>query len=217
MMTSGKYHSRTMGWAASAILGLVAAGCGNVVAGGLVFGEATVVVSGDADTLALAAQFSTQPTVATVPRFSFHEGESEVEGEVDARFHVFMITEGGASLQLGDEEIRVRVDLRGRNEVDAVRELVPARRYTEFRLVFREIKAEVQGLVIDGVPVPEVRVELEDLSLLVARPIDLDVTDGERVELVVDLNTAAWLGAVNPLTGGVDQTVFQDLVNVVVR
>ncbi|MDH3205148.1 MAG: hypothetical protein OEO79_00970 [Gemmatimonadota bacterium] len=213
-MSSNRYP-RTMGWAASAILGLVAAGCGNVVAGGLV-GEATVVVSGDADTLALAAQFSTRPTIATLPTLSSHEGESEVEGEVEARFLVFLITEGGASLQLGDEESRVRVDLRGRNEVRAVTELVPARRYTEFQLVFTEIRAEVEGLVIDGMLVPEVRVELEDLSLVVARPIDLDVTAGERVELVVDLNTAAWLGAVSP-TGGVDQTVFQELVNVVVR
>ena len=71
--------------------------------------------------------------------------------------------------------------------------------------------------MIDGVPVNEVHVELEDLSLLVERPLDLDVTPGSSWELVVDLNTLAWLEAVDPLTGAVDELVFADLVNVAVR
>jgi hypothetical protein len=179
----------------------VAAGCGNLTPGGFT-GDATVVVSGDADTLG--------------PLPSSHENEAE--GNVEVEFLVFLISESGAPLQLGDEEIRVKVDLRGRSEMDVIdRELIPAIRYTELRLIFTDIDAEVSGLVIDGVEIMEVRVELEDLSLLVARPIDLDVTSGNSVELLIDLNTPAWLQAVDPLTGTVDETVFQSLVNVVVR
>jgi len=208
-------HRRTRP-AATALAMLVVAACGNLTAGG--FSDVTVVVSGDADTLSLAAQFSTLPAATTWPATAGPTlTENEAEGEVEADFFVFLITEGGDSLQLGDE-IRVRVDLRGRSEMDVLdRQIIPATRYTELLLVFKEISAEVQGLVIDSVDVTEVHVELEQLSLSVRRPIDLDVPPGASVELVVDLNTPAWLQAVDPLTGAVNETVFEDLINVVVR
>ena len=38
-----------------------------------------------------------------------------------------------------------------------------------------------------------------------------------KLMVMIDLNTPAWLQAVDPTTGTVDQTVFQDLVDVVVR
>jgi hypothetical protein len=204
--------------AVATVLSMLAlAACGNLTAGGLT-GEATVIVSGDADTLSTGAQFAALPTAGGPATAEENTGENEAEGEVEIEFLVFLVDEGGASLQLGDEAIQVKVDLRGRNEADVLdREVIPATRYTELRLVFTEISAEVQGLVIDGIPVNEVHVELEDISLLVARPIDLDVAPGASVELVVDLNSPAWLAAVDPLTGAVDETVFEDLVNVVVR
>jgi len=206
---------RRLKWSALTLSAVAAAACGNVTAGGLT-GEATVVVSGDADTLSLAQQLSvlTAGPTAVGPARS----PEEAEGEVEVAFLVFLVTEGGGTLQLGSEEVSVKVDLRGRNEMDAIdREIIPVGRYTELRLVFTDIHAEVEGLVIDGVAVPEVDVELEDLSLLVSRAIDLDVSQNESVELVVDLNTPAWLAAVDPLTGGVDQTVFQTLIDVIVR
>jgi hypothetical protein len=194
---------------------IAGAACGNVTAGGFT-GEATVIVSGDADTLSTAAASAPARTGPDLgPAASSHD---EAEGEVEVEFLAFLVAEGGAPLQLGREEIRVRVDLRGRTEADVVdRQPIPATRYSELRLVFTEIDAEVEGLVIDGEPVTEVRVELEDLSLLVTRPLDLDVTPGSTAELVVDLNTLAWLEAVDPLTGTVDESVFADLVNVVIR
>jgi hypothetical protein len=210
--------NRYVGSTLSVLTALGVAACGNVTAGGLT-GEATVVVSGDADTLSLALRL---PTPSLTPAASsvapLLSPEDEAEGEVEVEFLAFIVTEAGGVLQLGNEEIRVRVDLRGRDEMDVIdRQLIPATRYTELRLVFTEISAEVQNLVVNGVPVTEVHVELEDLSLLVTRPLDLDVTPGSLAELVVDLNTLAWLAAVDPTTGAVDETVFQSLVNVVVR
>lgn len=192
---------------------------GNVTVGGLT-GEATVVVSGDADTLSAVGPVSAVPVGLSSATASPGPARSpdEAEGEVEVEFLAFLVSESGSVLRLGEEEIRVRVDLRGRTEMDAVdSQPVPARLYTEFRLVFTDIDAEVEGLVIDGMSVTEVHVELEDLSLLVSRPISLEMSAGESAELVVDLNALAWLGAVDPLTGAVDETVFGDLVNVVVR
>lgn len=219
----------------SALLASGLGACGNLTAGGLT-GEATVIVSGDVDTLsatpplapsvqrATAAPATAEGTAPALvgPLGVAQSGPAmtaeEAEGEIEVKFLAYLVAEGGAVMQLGTEEIEVSVDLRGRDEMDVVdRQRIPVGRYTELRLIFTRIEAQVEGLVIDGIAVPQVHVDLKDLSLLVSRAIDLDVTAGLQADLVVDLNTLAWLDAVDPNTGGVDESVFQDLVNVVIR
>lgn len=212
------------------LLLLEVAACGNLTAGGLT-GEATVVVSGDADTLSAAAAASAQPALASTNPFGPSPAgvperastgpalsAEEAEGEIQVKFLAYLVAEGGATTQLGTEEIQVKVDIHGRNEMDVVdRQRIPVGRYTEFRLIFTEAHAEVDGLVVNGVSVPEVDVDLQNLSLLVSRAIDLNVTQGMQAELVVDLNSLSWLDAVDPDTGVVDEAIFQGLVNVVIR
>ncbi len=93
--------------------------------------------------------------------------------------------------------------------------------YTALRMVFTEIEAEVDaGLVIGGDTITgPVDVEIEDVNLPVERSLDLRIGDGERVELLIDLNSESWLLAVDPLTvpPSVDAQVFADLVTVRVR
>lgn len=200
---------------------IVSSGCGNLTMGG--FGDATVVVSGDAPDA--AAALAAAPTQATpTPGGSLPggllptSGEEQPEGEVQVTFMLYLVAESGAELQLG-EEIEVRVDLQGVSEADVVREAVPADTYTELRIVFLDIKAEVDaGLVIGGVPVTgEVRVEFDDITLPVSKPIDLEVIAGGAVEIVIDLNAPAWLQAVDPVAATVDAQVFADLVAAVTR
>jgi hypothetical protein len=206
---------RLLATAGSALAVLAAAACGNLTPGGLT-GDVTVSVTGDADTLS-AALVAAQPALAPVTLAGPALSAEEAEGELEVEFQAFLVSESGGTLQLGDD-LHVKVDLRGRTEADdVVAQKVPALRYTELRLVFTKIHAEVEGLVIDTVQVTEVNVELEGLSLEVPVPLDLDVRDGDVVDLVVDLNSLAWLGAVDPLTGAVDETVFADLVRVVIR
>lgn len=211
--TTNIWRSKFPTGALTVLAGLSAAGCGNLTAGGFT-AEATVIVTGDAPSAAASPLAPAAGMAVMGPTPTSHE--DDLEGEVEVEFLLHLITESGSAVQLG-EEIRVRVDLRGENEMDVVSEIVPATQYSELRIVFTDIEAEVSGLVIDGVPVSEVRVELEDLSLLVIRPINLNVGPGARVELVVDLNTPTWLQAVDPLTGTVDESVFGDLVGVVIR
>ena len=45
----------------------------------------------------------------------------------------------------------------------------------------------------------------------------LDIGRDQRVELLVDLNAASWLQAVDPLRGTVDAQIFADLVSVIIR
>jgi len=191
-------------------------GCsGNLTAGGLT-GEATVVVSGDAqDEQGAPSQHATAlagaPARTTV--------SSDPEGEVEVEFLIFLESAGGDVVPLTDDEIRVRVDVRGRREADVASRTVPATVYTGLRIVFTEIKAEIDsGLVIDGQPVVgDIEVELENTTLTVTRPLSLTIDDGERVELLVELNATDWLLAVDPDLRNVAETVFATALSVVVR
>ena len=65
--------------------------------------------------------------------------------------------------------------------------------------------------------VGEVRVELEDVALVVTRPLNLEVGDGESVFLLIDLNANTWLQAVDPVLGVINEEVFANAVAVAVR
>jgi hypothetical protein len=199
------------------LTGVVLAGCGNLTAGGA---DATVSVSGEAPE-ALAQVGRQRPELLVPgPLVASEDGaEEEPEGEVEVEFRLFLVGREGTVVALSDDDIRVRVDVRGRQEAEVVRETVPAIRYDELRIVFSDIEVEVEsGLVVDGVPiVGEVRVELEGGPVTVSRPLDLDVPEGGRVELLIDLNTDTWLRTVDPDLRRVAEEIFATAVTVVVR
>jgi hypothetical protein len=190
--------------------------CGNLTAGG--FGEATVSVTGDHEPAAPSPSMSVAEAAASAPTLLPGQSDDEPEGEIEIEFEVFLVNELGRRVQVGNDDLRVRVDLQGVRRLEATREQVPAVRYTELVVVFTDIEVEVEGgLVIDGVPiVGAVEVEFDDVSIEVVRAIDVDVQPNQVVDLVLDLNAPAWLAAVNPLTFSVDEAVFAALVNVVV-
>ena len=203
-------------------LALTAAACGNVTAGG--FTRVNVEVSGD------AAEPSPQPSLlesgqalpaplTSGPLPSSHDDAEGAEGEVEIDFRPSLVSETGNVVSLGRDDIRIRLDLQGVNRAEAVSALVPAGHYTALRLAFTHIQVEVSdGLIIDGQPITgELRVELEDPELVVDRPLALEAVEGGTVELLVDLNTPAWLAAVDPVTRTIDATAFAALVDAVVR
>ena len=204
------------------LLGL--GGCGgNLTAGGLT-GETSVTVSGDAPDPAAApaaARIAGPDPFAgrAVEDDDDDEDDDEPEGEIEAEFLLFLEDADGGSVSLSDEELRVAVDVQGEREADAVQAVVPAARYTALRIVFTEIEIEVEsGLVIDGVPVVgDLEVELEDATLTVVRPLSLDLDDGGRAELLVDLNAEAWLVAADPDLRRIAEEIFAQAVTVSVR
>jgi hypothetical protein len=191
--------------------------CGNLTVGG--FGEATVAVSGDAPDPTPAPtptpRMSVQPSSAP-PSLTSHQ--TQLEGHVEVKFSLYMVAEGGDALQLGEDELEVSVDLRGESEAEPVdAQLIPATRYIELQMVFTDIRAEVEGLMVGGTPIAEIHVELDDVTLPVTRPLDLEVAPGESVRLVVDLNSLAWLEAVDPVNLTVDGAVFASLLDVSIQ
>jgi hypothetical protein len=205
------------------VLAIGAAACGNLTVGG--FGEASVSVSG------VAPEDAPQPISASAspaPRMSMQSEppsgaivaslvDDDIEGHIEIQFSLSLIDESGGVVQLGDDELQVNVDLRGDVEAEPVdRQLIPAVRYVELRVVFHEIEVEVQGLVIDGQVVPTVDIDIDEPTLVVTRSVDLNVQGGDRVSLLVDLNSLTWLQFVNPLTGLIDGTEFASLIDVAV-
>ena len=180
-----------------------------------------MTVSGDA---ADAQGLSPQRTIGLYPTPPFSgsgvEPDDQPEGEVRAEFFIYLETADGSSISLSEDQIRIRVDVQGRQEVDAVdRRTVPATQYSQVRIVFTDIRVEVaDGLIINGVPVVgEVRVELKDTALTVTRPVNLDIGDGESVFLLLDLNANTWLQAVDPVLKVIAEEAFGDAVSVGVR
>jgi hypothetical protein len=64
--------------------------------------------------------------------------------------------------------------------------------------------------------VPTVDIDIDEPTLVVTRSVDLNVQGGDRVSLIVDLNSLTWLQFVNPLTGLIDGTEFASLIDVAV-
>jgi hypothetical protein len=216
-------HSIRTGLAVA--LAIAPLGCGNLTAGGV--GEARVTVSGDAPDVVpqAAAVVNPRPPAATaggVQPMAIQgrvEGEESPEGEIEADFRLYLVAGGGAEVALSDDKIEVRMDLEGFETPEVANRTVPADVYTGMRMVFTKIKVEVdRGLIINGVPVTgEVRIEVEAEGLSVTKPLALTIEDDAMVDLLVDLNAASWLQAVDPATVSVDPQVFADLITVVVR
>jgi hypothetical protein len=213
---------RLLTLAAGATLALTAAACGNVTAGG--FTEVRVDVSGNAtdpSPLSTLLEAATAPSAATAsdPLPSSHGDAEEAEGEVEIDVRLALVSETGGVVPLGRDDIRIKLDLRGVNEAEAVSELVPSGRYTGLRMAFVHIQVEVEGglIVGDQEITGTVSVHLEDPELVLVRPIDIEAVEGGTVALLVDLNTPAWLAAVDPDTRTVDASVFAARIDVVVR
>ncbi len=206
------------------VTGPVFSACGNVTAGG--FGEAVVVVSGDAPdstfiptpTPAAVAAARSAPGTDWARSDTDDDDDEQPEGELEAELLLFLVRPDGTEEALSDQAVEIEVDLEGVEEDETLPRVVPADVYSALRVVFLEIEVEVDaGLVIDGVPVlGPIEIESDDV-IEVSKPLALDVVDDASVEIFVDLNASEWLRSVDPATASVDASVFLDLISVSIR
>lgn len=218
---------------AAGVLLLVAAtaiwtlGCGNLTAGGI--GEASVAVSGDAEeadqTSAPAQELTTvsgvSGTTSTLRMESpLSSTSGSVQGQVSATLRVYLEAADGDRIPLVGLNEQAQVDIQGQNEADLGTTELDAGLYPRIRMVFTDVQADVRsGLVIDGVEVTGlIDVGGENLdSLVVERTVDVEIQGGQRVGLVVDLNSTAWLSAAQPALMTVATSIFRQTVSVQVR
>lgn len=212
-------RSRKMRHSRRRALGLLVAatGCGNLTAGGI--GEAVVVVSGDAEDPVPTSAWM-QPAVLDLPAArSAGSEDDQPEGQIEAEMLLALVDQTGVLVPLSDDEFEVSVDLEGVEEDETLPRDIPAGAYTDLRIVFLQIEVEVDaGLVIQGDTVTgPIDIDLDSDSLVVLKPLGLGLEDRASVSILVDLNAASWLQAVDPATSTVDAAVFADLITVSVR
>lgn len=194
-----------------------AQGCGELASGGVQQGEAVVFLAGDGSAgrgaTASRALASAEYSVAGTPADS-------VKGTVAVRIQVFIRAADGTWSELTPAEREASVDAEGTLEVEVGRRPLDVGPYDRLRMVFRRVEADVTGgLIIDGIPVVgRISVNFGGSDTVeVERAIAVFMGEGETVELVVDLNSSAWLRAANPATRIVAAAHFRDAVEVRVR
>jgi hypothetical protein len=134
-------------------------------------------------------------------------------GTIDVAFSAYLRADDGTGFQLGSDQLFGKVAIDGSDEQLLKIQVTPEDRYTEISFYFTQVSADV----VSGLPVVgEVSVDLAS-TLTFSRPIDLDLSEGEQVELVIDLNAPAWLATADPITQTVQAAVFAALVEVSLR
>jgi len=123
-------------------------------------------------------------------------------------------TAGAAEDAGGPASATVRID--GHDSVFVARGSVPKDQYATVRVTFTRVRADVaSGLVIGGINVTgQVNVLIAPgAAIVVERQVDLGGPD-EDVDLLIDLDASAWLGATDPFTKIVAAAAFQSAVKV---
>jgi hypothetical protein len=191
-------------WACLAIAAGAATGCGNLTGGG--WGEAHVYATGD------APEPSPQPAAVSA------EGPAQaplipIIGALDVHFSAYLTADDGATFWIGLDELRAQVAIDGSDEQLLKIQNLPEDHYTEIRLHFTGVAADV----VSGLPVLGTVSVALDSTAIVSRPIDLNIRDDAQVDLLIDLNAPAWLSTADPLTLTVAEAVFAALVEVSLR
>lgn len=199
---------------------LAVAGCGELTAGG--FGNVETVLSGDApeDQTSTAGRTTSTSFVATyegagasTAPASFQEGQPQ--GDVSATLEVSILSPQGEWLPLTDGLEEATVDISGRTEVELDREEMEIGLYPRVRVRFTDVQARVEA----GLPVlGNIGVDFGDASsITVEREVNLELGDGDEVQVVIDLNSTQWLNAAQPALQVVAAAHLRNALEVSVR
>jgi len=140
-----------------------------------------------------------------------------VTGQVTATLDLSVQAHDGQWVSLTPGLRQVTVDISGGNE-ETVAEAEPLDPglYSRVRVRFTDVTAHVDS----GLPgiTGDVRVDLGDSTSVTAeRPLQLDVKEGDSVQILVDLNSTQWLHAAVPALGTVAAVHLRNAVEVRVR
>lgn len=196
------------------LAGVLAAGCGDLTAGGVA--ETDVVVSGDAEepegaspgAVASTAEAEDSPTeegsgARTIAATDGARQEAfgaplaaPPVGEVTVTFELSLEAPDGSWVSLTEGPEQVTVDLSGTSEPTVASRSLDPGLYARYRLRVTEVTAEVTG----GLPhIGLVEVDFGDEeALVVERSLELELEADDEVEVLIDLNSAQWLQAAPP-------------------
>lgn len=192
---------------------LLLAGCGKeILAGGQREGEVSAVAT-DGGGAPSAQEEGHGPSLSRAPAAAPLRGTIEFVGSVA------VAAEDGRVVPITDGFATVRLRLAQPDTALLGRKRVPVGTYSRARVAFTSVSVDVtEGLVVGGLPLSGlVRVDIGVEPLVVEAPITMLVREDGRSTLVVDLNAALWLAAVNPLSKTVSAAAFRAAVEVSAR
>ncbi|MEX2529612.1 MAG: hypothetical protein WD960_02480 [Gemmatimonadota bacterium] len=174
--------------------GLVA--CGNLTAGGVA--EVEVVIASDEggteELRGVRASLASGPV-----RIGPAAG---LDGSFQLEVSVSLLNAAGEEVGLTEGVQTVEGTLGSGSRVDLTVTGVPSGSYTGFRATFHRVEAEVSDLPGGGPASGSARVDLSTAPVTVQAERQLDLEEGDRVRLVVDLRTGAWLQGFGTLPPG---------------
>lgn len=209
--------------AASVLVGLalvVLGGCGNLTAGGA--SEVEVVVASDEGSTAQAvhavpAEGSTSSGVEAFAGQATPPVLGQLAGQVSVTFSLSLLDGEGGEVALVDGPQDVELSLVAGTRVEVARTSVPPGEYEGFRATFTRVEANVTEWP-GNLPLPSmITVDLSDGPLVVQRGPGLSLGTGDRVRVVLDLGTGAWLVAADPSNGRVARGVLQNAIRLEVE
>lgn len=190
------------------LAGVLAAGCGDLTAGGVA--ETDVVVSGDAEdgdqeqTADLAASRLGSPSAPPV-------------GDVTVSFELSVEGPDGTWIPLTDGVEEVTVDLSGTTEPTVASTAVDPGLYDRARLRVTRVEADLRGGLPEVGEGPVVVDFGDEEALVVERTLDLELEADDEVQILIDLNSAQWLNAATPAIRIVAAVHFRQALDIRVR
>jgi hypothetical protein len=125
-----------------------------------------------------------------------------LEGTYDLELAVSLLDAGGGVVALTEGVVAVSGPLGSGNRVDVTLQGVPPGIYGGFRATFHRVDAEVSALPGAGPGSGAAEVDLSAGPVTVEAQRELQLEDGDRVRLIIDLRTGAWLHALGTLPPG---------------
>ena len=191
---------------------LLLGGCGNLTSGGV--GELEVVVAADSVSLSAALQsMHGSGLLADTPSLQAPSDSPRIDGTLTVRIQVFVLRRLGQWSEVTDGVQEIVLPLGNTEPVTIAQTALSAGPYRTARTLFRRVEADIRGgLEIDGEAITgRVLVDLgpED-RLQVETGLLLNVTEGQRSELAVDLHADRWLRRLDRVLRRVSSDHFQD-------
>ncbi len=198
----------------------LAAGCGNLTAGGL--GEVRVEIVGDgggsgdgASGAAVVPGFGAPPSVGSLDVAENGNGGA-YQGEVTVELQVYLRNDGGDWLEVTSGPELVQVDAAGTTAQEVARDLLPEGRYDRIRVEFHRAEVLVTSAPPgQGIPGDDGFVVVDfggAPSLLVERPVD-GLLNEAGLGLRVNLRARSWIRAA--VLDRVPASAFRDAIQVV--
>jgi hypothetical protein len=143
-------------------------------------------------------------------------GGSGPEGTVKAAVQLALISSSG-SIDPVASSSSVQVAIGSSDGMVIGSDMVDARSYTQVRVTFSSVSANVTGGLLGGLPITgTVTLDVAE-PIIVDLPIALTVQPGSTHTLILDLNAGTWLSAVDPSTLKVPAASFRSAVGVSVN